>query len=461
VNRTQRPAYREGVTPKKASHSREWKLLVVACTLSGLIVWLGDEPLAWVFAIGLLTGAAVAVARADLLHPYTWYAPVFLLYSTFFPIQVWSEKRMGLGFLHEVCLLEWVALATFIVVVGPSRRQAVPPLKLLTRLGEASLPVFWISAGVAAIVFWYLRTLGFISKHEIALSSSPIVSLGGPAFSVLTLAFAAVLASKLASRRIPYILIATTVALSLGGLLIAGERDMVIRVIVVVVFLLHALYRRIKAGELAALFFLGLLILTVSAQFRNLMLETNPMPYSFQDPTQEIIGGEFAAAGMNLEGVIEEMQHEDFFWGETLWWDVKRVFIPGFMEYPTTTPGRWYNQRRFPVLLAHGGGRGFTVVGEGYMNFGPVGVIIWFIMLGLMVKKLYFRAGRSGFWFVTYIVSTTLFLYVIREDFANLFSQMLKHIVFPLVVIYAVAHVIEKLGLQQAVVPSSAKARSG
>jgi hypothetical protein len=460
VNRPKRPAYREGVTPKKASYSREWKLLAVACTLSGLIVWLGNGPLTWVFAIGLLAAAAVAVARADLLHPYTWYAPVFLLYSTFYPIQVWSDNRMDLGFLHEVCMLEWVALVTFVVVVGPSRKQAVPPPKLLTRLGEASLPVFWFSAVVAVIVFWYLRRAGFISKQEIALSSSPIVSLGGPAFSILTLAFTAVLAAGLAARRIPYILVATTVALSLAGLLIAGERDMVIRVIMVGGFLVHALYRRIKAGEFVALFFLGLLALNVMAQFRSRMLETSPMPIEFQDPVEQSTGGEFAAAGMNLEGLLEEMEHEDFFWGRTLWWDVRRVFIPGFLGYSMTTPGEWYARRRYPLLLALGGGRGFTIVGEGYMNFGVPGVILWFVLIGLAVKRLYSLSGKSGFWFVTYIVSSTLFLYVIREDFANLFSQIVKHIIFPLLLIYAAAHIIEKLGIQQAVVPSSAKARS-
>jgi len=450
VTRAPLPGLHEAVTAKKASHSREWKLLVAGCILSGLMVGFGGGPLTWTFAIGLLAGTAVVVVRADLLHPYTWYTPVFFLYSTSYPILVWLEIYREQGFLHQACLMQWAALVTFVVVIGPARRPVVPPLKLLRTLAEPSLPVFCITSVVAVIYFWYLHGSGFTSKYEILLSSSTLVRIGGPAFSVFTVAFAAILASGFASRRNPYTAIAVTLVLSLAGVLIAGERDMFLRVVVISVFLVHALYRRIKAWEFAFLFLLGVFLVAVSAEVRNVMIVDRPGAFQFSDPADRILGGEFISAGRNLEELIEEMEREDLFWGETFWWDIKRTFVPGFLGYSTITPGTWFNERRYPVLVALGGSHGFTIVGEGYMNFGLTGVVVWFILLSLMARYLYSLSGRSAFWFLAYVVSTTLFLYVIRQDFAHLFSQTLKHILFPLLVILAAERVTEKIKSLQA-----------
>lgn len=64
---------------------------------------------------------SMVVVRFDLLHPFTWFSPFFFLYSASVPILVWLEIREDIGSLHETIFLEWIALAVFMLVVGPQR----------------------------------------------------------------------------------------------------------------------------------------------------------------------------------------------------------------------------------------------------------------------------------------------------------------------------------------------------
>jgi hypothetical protein len=427
-----------------AARSAQWVFLLTASIVSGLIVWLGDDPFVWVFGLALLTCAALISVGCDLSHPYTWYVPIFALYAAFQPLLVALERRKELGFLHQTCILEWMALTTFIIVVGPARRKIAPSLAELKRLATPALVVFWISVVPAALFFWYVWASGFTSKYDIALSQSLIVRVGGPAFSVLTLAYAAILASQLAARRITRKLATFVLGFGLLGVLIAGERDMLFRILLIGVFLFHALYRPIRKREFALLFLVGVVLVSFSGQLKALLISDTPRSLLWEDPTERVVGEEFVTGARNLEELLDEMRGQEFFWGKTLWWDIKWAFVPGFMDHGLPGPGRWFNERRYPRLVAMGGGRGFTLVGEGYMNFGSTGVVLWFSLLGWSVRFLYSRSRTSAFWFLTYVVSVTLFLYVIRADYSNLFSQLLKHIALPSILIVWTAKLAQR-----------------
>lgn len=51
-------------------------------------------------------------------------------------------------------------------------------------------------------------------------------------------------------------------------------------------------------------------------------------------------------------------------------------------------PADWYIFKINRWMFAHGGGSGFSIIAEAYMNFGLAGVVFVFVMLGILLMKL-------------------------------------------------------------------------
>ena len=153
----------------------------------------------------------------------------------------------------------------------------------------------------------------------------------------------------------------------------------------------------------------------------------------------ELFGGEFRSASRNLNTLISNSDEWSYFYGETIIWDLKIATI-----FDAVSPGAWFNQTFYPNLVAQGGGNGFSLVGEGYMNFGIIGVVLWFVLLGLLLKFLYKKAHLGLIWTIIYIALIPIVVYSIRGDFATILTHFTKHIALPLVIIYIIKFIIEK-----------------
>lgn len=237
-------------------------------------------------------------------------------------------------------------------------------------------------------------------------------------------------------KKVPKKLILITIIYTLGALMILGERDYLLRVFLGAVFLYHVLVKPISKKMIVAIASLVLLSIPLLGNMKNAAFGEREITQE-SSLIGEILGGEFITASRNLQNLIA---HENLLWtrfnGETFLWDAKMILFQGM------SPGAWYNQVFFPHLLNVGGGNGFTLVGEGYMNFGAIGVILLFSLLALFLKYLYKKTETSLVWLVIYISSIPIVIYSVRADFGTVLTQFSKHIVIPIVVIFVVRQVI-------------------
>jgi oligosaccharide repeat unit polymerase len=406
----------------------------IAITVSGVLVGLSTDLSAWIVGLALLAIISMAVVRFDLLHPFTWYIPFFFLYSASVPILVWLQIKDDIGSLHETIVLEWIALASFVVAVGPAKKR---PL-LCGNIGiDAKLSawmIFIISLGVSGLYLWHIWQANLTSKYEIALSTSILARLD-PAFSVLAVAYTVLAAGSLENKRVPWGLVVFSIAWNALSFLLSGERDLVFRILWITIFLYHALYRRIPRWCLAVLATSAIVLVPVMEDLKNVLLRDTETTVIVNAMAVRVLNDEFLTASENLQYYLSQATFEPFYMGETLIWDVKRALLPWFMVQEGPDPQRHFNVMFFPEIVAKGGGKGFTLVGEGYMNFGLLGVVLWFASLGWFVRTLYAKASEKKVWFLVYVVSMPLIVYIIRADFSNLFAQFIKHIAFPILVI--------------------------
>lgn len=411
-------------------------ILGLGMTASGLFVLFGKGPIAGVIGLGVLTATALTVSRLDLLHPYTWYCPLFLLYGVSTPILVWLDIKPDGGSVHETVLMEWLALCSFLLAAGFRKRREPSSPKVVPGMEKPAWIMLLAMFAVTGAYLAYIWRTGLTSKFEIMLSTSPLGRLN-PAFSVLALAYGILLAASLARKRIPWRLVLAVIGWHLFSFLITGERGILLRVLWITFFLVHILYRRIPNRTLAAVAVCGVLVLPLMQELKNVFIRDTPLSLTAANPLVGALGDEFLAGSENLQTVIENPPRH-YYWGATLWWDVKQAFLPGFL-FPSGTgpaPTIRFNEEFFPEVVAQGGGRGFSLVAEGYMNFGAAGVILWFLLLGGFVGYLYRKSSNNVVWLTMYIVAMPLIVYVTRADLSNLFSQFGKHIALPVAVIY-------------------------
>ena len=403
---------------------------------SGLIVFFGGGPLAGVIGLAWLTVSALVVSRLNLLHPYTWYCPFFFLYGVSTPILAWLEIKEDVSSLHETVVMEWLALCSFLLAVGYLKNRRPISPKPIPEIERPAWYLFLAAFAVSSVYLAYIWSSGLTSKFEIILSTSVLGHLN-PAFSVLALAYGILLAISLVRKRIPWGLLFFVIAWHLLSFLITGERAVLLRVLWITFLLVHTLYRRIPNRVLAMVAICVLLLLPVLQELKNVLIRDTPLSVSLASPFVSVLADEFVAGSENLQTVIQNPPRH-YYWGETLWWDVKQALLPGFL-LPSGTgpaPALRFNEEFFPDVVAQGGGQGFTLVGEGYMNFGAAGVVLWFVLLGGFVGYLYRQSARNLVWHTMYIVTMPLVVYVTRADFSNLLAQFGKHVALPVAAIY-------------------------
>lgn len=421
----------------------KWNFLLLGIALSGVLVNFIGDTLYWIVGLLLLTGTALGLAKFDLFHPYTWYAPFFFFYSASVPILVWLDVREDIGSLQETVFLEWLALVSFLIVVGPSGNKIGPFAKPIPNIKVISWMLLLLSVGVSGLYLWHIWQNNLGSKYEIILSSSMLARLD-PAFSVYALVYAVLLSIAFQENRFPWILIVLSLGWNTLAFLLSGERDFVFRILWITVVLLHGLYRPISRWYLALMVTGAIVLIPIMGDLKNVLLRETEVPIVLNAMAVRVLNDEFLTASDNLQFYLENGGFEPFYFGETLLWDIKRAILPGFIFQEGSDPQRHFNVTFFPDIVEQGGGRGFTLVGEGYMNFGLWGVVLWFLLLGWFVRYLYGKGSQSVIWFLVYVVSMPLMIYVIRADLSNLLAQFTKHIIVPMLLLSIGQRVLSK-----------------
>jgi len=214
-------------------------------------------------------------------------------------------------------------------------------------------------------------------------------------------------------------------------LLVVGERDVILKVAIGAIFFSHLFYKRVSKVKLIAIGAGLLILISMLQNLKSVFVKSGVTLVNEQPFIYQVLGGEFISASRNLNTLLINSDRWDFFMGQTFLWDIQVAFFNG----SNSTLG-WFNRTFYPELVSRGGGNGFTVVGEGYMNFGLIGVILVFAFIAFVLKFIYYKATNNVLWLVIYVAAVPIFVYLNRADLANLYAQVSKHIILPLLIIY-------------------------
>lgn len=413
------------------------KIFILACTIisfSLVIIFIKNNYLIIVllYILGIMS---MIIVDLDLMHPYVWFIPIFLLYSTVSAISILTGNNEIIGTfkLYDTLFLSWIALVTFIIIIGP-QKYSIKSAKI-----EFSNSIFFVNTvHILSVIGIFLMCLyiiqsGSTNKRDISLDNSIFITIGFYGIQFFVFSFLIIIIHSLnIKNKMNKSFIAFSILTSLMVIFIAGERDFLIRLFILFVIIYNEFIKKISKFKLLIFGLGGLLSLNILQNLKNIFIRQAELNAQHSSLLNSLLSGEFVSAGRNLQILIQNNMGSIFSNSNTLITDIKFAIMNlPFFNTNLETPTSWFNNTFYKEYLMKGGGKGFTLIGEGYINYGLTGVIIWFIILGLVVKFFYKKAVNSSMWFVVYLLMISNTIYCLRADLGIYLSFILKYVMLP------------------------------
>jgi len=186
----------------------------------------------------------------------------------------------------------------------------------------------------------------------------------------------------------------------IAAVLLSGDRGGFTRFLPIPILAFHYFQRRIKLRWLVTAA-LGLIFLsTVIATVRRVAIfNVAKMAKTYQEThigehsaiTTALV--EFGGSIKVVSNAMEFVPSYHAYWKGTSYLNALQVVLPNIIpgiERQQKGLGSWLNEQAFgSIMSTHG--RGGSIVMEAYMNFGFIGAVVFFVLLGAFYRSIYER----------------------------------------------------------------------
>ena len=412
----------------KITPSLTWILYFISATCAlATMPALSVENQAIIFFI-FVAASAKASEKGGILHPISWFGIFFFLYSTSYPL-LYSTQGGTSENIKSVIPLSFSAYIIFclsVLLTAPSTRPSLPPSIFSKRFLSFLL---WPCLAVCTTLAFIAATSGASSKRDfLNYAEEKNISSLFIFFIISALIYALALLEKFkdpSKTAFPKILLDKQGIAILSIFLIAfgatGERDYIFRLLLLIMLIAFSTRYKYKYYYLIASSIALVLILPLTQAAKSYLLADQIIYEGYQ--AGDIFNTEFASAGKNIFYVID--RNITGYNGETLIYDLKRYFDFIFSDQQSTVS--WFNNYIRGIFREDGtAGWGFSLVAEGYINFGYIGPALIFLIIGLATGIVYRLSQKNSAYFGFYILYIPSLIYVIRADIGNYLSIIFK-----------------------------------
>lgn len=397
-------------------------ILLSVILISGIILFLSRDSdiILHIVSIFLISISASFLVEFDFFHPYCWFSLFYSLYACGYSIMYLLGAVTKYGYSKETMVYQWIGLVTLLIVLPAKRCTTFINLKREKGNRKIISAVLNIILLYLVLALFMIMTGGYSNKTDIYENGNFLVEFAFALayFAILLYVYELYDTLVNAEQIRMWNIIKPVIIIMLFGF-ISGERDYIFTIVMLTVMILF-LFGKIKRGILFACIPIGVIVLPLSNVFKYYILtqklSTN---FTINNLVIEFFDGEFISAGRNLQILINN-NCENYFGGKSVLNDLLRVFIStGYSNQS------WFNESFFPTV--HSTQYGFTLVGEGYVNGGIIGIILIYAFVGCLLRFLYITASKNQYRMIIYLYMMPLFVYATRADLANILSPLLKY----------------------------------
>jgi oligosaccharide repeat unit polymerase len=366
--------------------------------------------------------------KFEILHPFVWLSPFIILYNISIIILNLLDIR-DTNISDQLILSMTLAVGTlFLYFAIASKTYSNLDYKIKT-FDSVSPQIFKflfvvLILIIAVNIILFLKS-GITTKSELSASGEGLNL--GYIYKLFLFTTAFLLLKEILEKKSISLFLISGFLVSLFIALILGERDVLMTFIMLGIFIYYVTYKPPKKN-LYLIGILSLFLLPVLGHLKNVFTKDMTGMFSEYNALLAIFNGEFLSAGRNFETILNTYGQWDFFYGETIFWDLARSIIPGFIYTFQNSIG-WFNNTFHPDIVAIGRGYGFSFIAEGYINFGYFGIVLWYLILSIIMHFLYKKSQKSTYWFIGYIYMIPYFIYIQRGDLSNFISPLLKQLI--------------------------------
>lgn len=363
--------------------------------------------------LGVYTALSVSVliaVQGRIEHPATLFTLIFWFYVVGYPIVVEFGLLPDDGVTGFVITLHTIGYLGFVLPTLVRKPTKIPDFR--HRLPPDSIKTLKLSI----IVLMAMGTLQMLTSVVTGSYKGGgwqylILATSAPQTYVVV-AVAILLSQWLFSRhKLPVMLSVFVGLYTLIPLLITGRRTPGLIAVLVLIMLLEIRRRRLNMIKLTAIVMVGFITIGVSKYFGAYFV-TGGKPSGvsslfgggWKSVTGHLFYEEFKTSGRLTAASIEYGKTHDFpTYGASYLGRLENSLAPGFLL--SKNPTGIVNELN--VFITNGGtetGLGYSIIAEGYNNFGIPGVFLNLFILGMIASALYRRAGRSPVWLGGYLV---------------------------------------------------------
>ena len=159
---------------------------------------------------------------------------------------------------------------------------------------------------------------------------------------------------------------------------------------------------------------------------------------------------ELGAPMQTLADILQSVPGtEPYKFGAT-YFEIPAILVPKvFWPDRPQGAGNWYASRFYTSYWESGGGYAFSPIAEAYLNFGPLGIVISFfgigVVLGALERKLIHHCGLSLWVTIAYAVTVPYILMFFRLDAATLVKSLGVAVLGPLLVCAAANEILREM----------------
>lgn len=403
--------------------------------LGYMFIYFTDNVFIHISIVVLHLIICIFFSKLNFSHPLFWFSVFFFLYSCAYNIIIimYPNDALAKGYDSKSSLL--ILLSLNVVSLFTILKERLYTFNKFNKGGCYHMDLRAVSLLFVAfcasllICVLILRLQGVTSKQEQWTQHNLFWVFA--AYSTRFLAFlsALLLFIDKKKKRIKRKLI-FCVMLTAFYSMSTGERDGLLRLIVILLLALSML-NRLKKSHLVIIGIGGVLLM-ILMNYLKYFFVTGTLNTDFLSKGNILYAflyTDFADCGSNMQMLLNHPELKGTKGIDIIFTDFISAFLPSgiinviYGDITNWNISEWYNNYFY---RGSSWNRSFTIIGEGYVAGGIVGVIVVFTIIGLIIRILYKKSTSSPYYATSYVYAVATIISSFRGDMATIFQGIIR-----------------------------------
>lgn len=410
---------------QRSSNTSKYPILVIAIVLINLIMLLPVSSQVGVLIMWGMTIVCIVYSGLNVFNPLTWFTVVFSLYYSAYALLILVyNQSLSYGLTVESLRYSILALSTVVVICGIPSYEKFYSRSNFEQLNTDTIDkreYFILEKSLIIGMFLGFVLTVVVSRSFVSKSMATKSGLFGVCtYLIRALTFLCgvyILGANDEKKCKRFVVLACGVLCAAFAFLNA-ERDCILRYMLVLFITLY-LKKKIHKRHIIIFVPLGM----------GLMVLINSLKYFFIDRSvrtfsggliQSFLSSDFGAPGGNLQNLVNHSMAGQAGYG-TIFTDVVRGIFPVIKV--GTNYNTWYNNYFF-----HGSSysRAFTLVGEGYLIDGAIGIVVLFVVVAVLITILTKRVHHSIWSTMAYVYGIITIISCFRGTLIDIVTGLVR-----------------------------------